>query len=142
MRTAIRPAKMSPLLRVILVAAAAVLVYDAVAAVASRSTGFPYTSAVYGSYIVYAGAGYFGMRVSGRLWAGALAGGTTGLADSTLGWLISNAIGPYIPPMELPTGPAAVLAVVIVVSLSAALIGLIGAFASKLLKATPSSPPA
>ena len=130
---------MSPLLRVILISVAAVLVFDTVAAVASRTTGFPYTSAVYGSYIIYAVAGCFGMRASGRLWAGALAGGVAGLADSTLGWLISNAIGPYIPPMELPTGPAAVVVVVILVTLSAAVIGLIGAFVAKVRKASPSS---
>ena len=130
---------MSPLLRVILVAVAAVLVFDTVAAVASRATGFPYTSAVYGSYIIYGVAGFFGMRASRRVWAGGLAGGAAGLADSTLGWLVSNAIGPHISPMELPTGPAAIVAVVILVTLSAAVIGLIGAFVAKMLKAAPSS---
>lgn len=85
---------MSPFVRIVLIAAATVLLYDAVAATASRVLGFAYGSASVGSWLIYAGAGFFATRATGSLWMGALAAAAAGLVDSTAGWLISAWIGP------------------------------------------------
>lgn len=131
---------MSPLLRVVLTAGAAVLVFDAVVATTSRLFGFRYESAVIGSYLLYALAGYFGARAGGSIGAGILAAGAVGLVDSTLGWLISAAIGPGRPPAEAAATPAAIAAVVMMVPLLAGIIGLVGAVIARLLTSAPSPP--
>lgn len=80
--------------RVLLLSVAAVLLYDGLMSLASRQFGFDYGSppVMAGSALIYAAAGYFGARVRGKARAGMLAGALTGLADSTLGWLLSSLI--------------------------------------------------
>jgi hypothetical protein len=118
---------MNALVRVALLSATTVLIFDAVAATASRVFGFPYTSVVLGSYLIYLGAGYFGARAGRGVGAGILTAAAAGLADSTLGWLLSAVIGPGRPPAELAVNPGAVAAVVVLVPMLAGAIGLPGA---------------
>jgi hypothetical protein len=125
----------SPFARVVLIAAATVLLYDAVAATASRVSGFPYGSAAVGSWLIYAGAGFFATRATGSLWMGVLAAAAAGLVDSTAGWLISAWIGPGRP--ESSASPGVIAGVVVAVPLMAGAIGLAGAVAARLLGARP-----
>lgn len=127
---------MSPFVRVVLIAAATILTYDAVAATASRVRGFPYGSAGAGSWLIYAGAAFFATRATGSLWMGVLAAVAAGLVDSTAGWLISAWIGPGRP--EPGATPGAIAAVVVAVPLMAGAVGLAGAIAARLLGARPS----
>ena len=125
---------MNPLARVILLAAATVLVFDAVVATGSRIFGFAYASAVVGSYLIYLGAGYFGARAGRGIGAGILAAAAAGLADSTLGWLLSAAIGPGRPPAELAGNAGAIAAVVVFVPVLAGAVGLPGALAAHVMR--------
>lgn len=122
---------MSPFARVVLIAAATVLLYDAVAATASRALGFPYGSASVGSWLIYAGAAFFATRATGSLWMGVLAAAAAGLVDSTAGWLISAWIGPGRP--EPGASPGAIATAVVLVPLMAGAVGLVGALAARLL---------
>lgn len=112
--------------RVLLVAAAVVLVFDTVAAVASATLGFSYASAAPGSWLIYAAAGFFGARAGGGVWMGVLAAAMTGLVDSTAGWLVSSAIGPGRP-VGAAAGAGAVAATVVTVTVLAGVAGIIGA---------------
>ena len=84
---------MTPYVRVLLLGGGAVLVFDAVASLASVALSFPYWYAAIGSCVIYlvvggAAARYASVRLS------ALAGALVGLVDATLGWAISWVIGP------------------------------------------------
>jgi hypothetical protein len=125
---------MNPLARVALLSVTTVLIFDAVAATASRVFGFPYTAAVLGSYLIYLGAGYFGARVGRGVGVGILTAAAAGLADSTLGWLLSAIIGPGQLPAELAGDPGAVAAVVVLVPILASAIGLVGAVAAHMTR--------
>ena len=73
-----------------------VVAFDAIASVASRSTGIPYEWATYGSWVLYTVLGYIAGRASPStaLKSAALAGVIIGLGDATLGWATSWALGP------------------------------------------------
>ncbi len=76
-----------------LAVAAFVVIYDIAACLASRSLGFNYAYASFGSLIIYAGSSAIAAKVAAfeqALPAGAVAG----IADATLGWWISWKIGP------------------------------------------------
>ncbi|WP_146096381.1 hypothetical protein [Xanthomonas arboricola] len=71
----------------------AVVVFDAVASLASLMLGFSYTYAAFGSAILYIAFAFFAARKLG-FWAAVLLGVAMGMTDATLGWAISWAIGP------------------------------------------------
>jgi hypothetical protein len=67
--------------------------FDVAASFASRALKFDYTHLAWVSRFLYAVAGYFGFgyfRLAGALLAGLVAG----VADATIGWALSAAIGP------------------------------------------------
>ena len=86
---------MTPTLRVALIGVVAVIAFDAIASVVSRSTGISYNWATYGSWVLYAVLGYFAGRASpsAAFKSAALAGVIIGLADATLGWATSWSLG-------------------------------------------------
>lgn len=110
--------------RVLLLTGAAVLLYDGLMALASRQLGFDYGSGVLGSLLIYAAAGFFGARAHKANRAGVLAGAFTGLVDSTLGWLLSAAIGPRV--QQIETNPPDIIVVVWMVTLLGAVCGFVG----------------
>ncbi len=126
---------MTRLARVCLVGAAAVVAYDVVMSVASRTLGFDYATALPGSFLLYLATGFFGARAAGRLRAGALAGGAAGFADATVGWLLSVAIG--ADGAVEPATPLTIALVVVVVTLMAASVGLFGAVVERLTGRIP-----
>jgi len=115
---------MTSFTRVLLLAAAAVLLYDLAVALASRPLGFDYASAVPGSYLIYAVAGFFGARAGKDVRSGMVAGAVTGLVDATLGWSLSLLIVPDLPSAGL--GPPAVAVVILWVTVLAGGCGLVG----------------
>jgi ascorbate-specific PTS system EIIC-type component UlaA len=76
-----------------LVAAATVIVFDALGATASRVVGFNYESLFPVSLLIYATAGYLAAR-RGGIKAALLCGVIVGLTDATVGWAVSWLIGP------------------------------------------------
>lgn len=71
----------------------AVIVFDAIASVASLALGFPYTYAAFGSAVLYIAFAFFAAREFG-FWVAVLLGATMGITDATIGWAVSWAIGP------------------------------------------------
>lgn len=86
---------MTSTMRVALLGVVAVIAFDAIASVVSRSTGISYSWATYGSWILYTLLGYLAGRASpaAALKSAALAGVIIGLADATLGWATSWSLG-------------------------------------------------
>jgi len=75
--------------------ALAVVVFDAIAAFASRKMEVPYGWATVGSWILYAGFGYLAARAfpAAPIQAAVLTGVVLGLTDATAGWATSWVIG-------------------------------------------------
>ena len=111
---------------VLLLTAAAVLLYDGLMSVASLHFGFDYASTpgVLGSSLLYAAAGFLGARVRRRIREGVMAGAFAGLVDSTLGWLLSVLVG--IGREDLEAAPLTVAVVVVWVTLMGAVFGFVG----------------
>jgi hypothetical protein len=110
----------------------AVIIFDTVGALASVAFRFSYGSLAPGSFVIYAGAGFFG--ASRRGWSGAcLTGGATGLIDATIGWAISWALGPGRP-VDGFMGPGTILVTIVMVTASAMILGLGGGLVERLLR--------
>lgn len=87
---------MPPWARIALLGALTVVVFDALASLASRATGIAYGSASVGSWLLYAGFGYLAARAvpGAPVRAAVLTGLMLGVTDATLGWATSWALGP------------------------------------------------
>jgi hypothetical protein len=77
-----------------------VVLFDLVASLAARRFEFPYERASVGSYFIYLIFGFLAGRSARghRARAGTTAAAVVGLADVSLGWAVSWAIGPGRPP--------------------------------------------
>jgi len=130
---------MSPFARVVGLACLTILVYATGMSAASRTFGFPYTSGIAGSYLIYAAAGFFGARAGGGLGMGVLAGAAAGLTDATLGWSISWVIGPGRPPDDVRTA-GSIAGIVVFVTFLAAAVGFVGALVARLFGSSAAPP--
>lgn len=81
------------MLRVLLLFAALVVGYDALASALVVATGWPYGVLALGGLVIQVAAGRVAGRREGFLWA-VLAGACTALAEATLGFGVSWLIGP------------------------------------------------
>ena len=79
--------------RVALVGMGAVIVFDAIASLASLRIGFNYEYSAYGSMLLYGAFGYWAGRVRTIPFA-AIVGALMGLVDASLGWAVSWILGP------------------------------------------------
>jgi hypothetical protein len=79
--------------RVALLGMAAVVIFDAIASLASLGLGFNYVYAAFGSMVLYGTFGYWTSRVT-AITFGSLVGALLGLTDATFGWLVSWTLGP------------------------------------------------
>lgn len=107
---------------------AAILVFDLVASLASRSLGFPYTRAAWGSYLIYFMIGLLVARAGGAssVRAAATAAAIAGFAEASLGWAISWQVGPGRLPPERALTVGSWVGIAIFVVASAAAIGALG----------------
>ena len=115
-----------------LTVAVIIVMFDAVASAASRTLVVDYTKLAWVSYIFYVAVGYLGCK-SFDLLSGVVAGFVAGLFDSTLGWLLSSTIGPFIPFAQPHYTPLLIFFVIIMVSVEGALFGFVGALLSKIV---------
>ena len=122
---------MDDAIKIVLIGAMAVLVFDTVASVLSLSTGLTYGWFSIGSSALYLIFGYLAARRS-KWFFGGLVGAFLGLVDSTLGWTISWTIGPGKPDIEMNIVLLAVT--VVFVMIVAAVLGLIGGLGSLIKK--------
>ena len=86
---------MTILARVIIVCGIAILAYQAIAAAASGALGIAYTKFAFGSYAIYAAAGFTAGRY-GPLWWGAAAGAAVAAIEGFFGWRLAAVVGPDV----------------------------------------------
>jgi len=124
---------MTPTTRLLVQGASLVIIYDAVAAMISKQFSLPYGNFTAGSLFIYAAVGFFASRLNAKrnLVAAILAGAFIGFADATLGWFVSNLIGPGRP--ATPLTPLLWVFVASTVILSAAVLAAIGYGIGKLV---------
>ena len=115
---------MDSTVRLVLIGAAAVLSYDALASVLGKATGIPYKNFTAGSFAIYTTVGILAAK-----WGinAAFAGGATGLIDSTLGWYLSAKIGPGR--LSRPLTTRVVAKIIGLVTLTAIIFATLGYFA-------------
>ena len=118
-------------IKIVLIGAMAVLVFDTATSVLSLATGLTYGWFSIGSSVLYVLFGYLAARRSTWFFGG-LVGAFLGLVDSTLGWIISWTIGPGKPDIEMD--PVLIAATVVFVMIVAAILGLIGGLGTLLKK--------
>lgn len=108
-----------------------ILLFDLAASLLSKALAMPYGAFSIGSFVIYFLVGLLVARAT-DLKMGMVAAAETGLVEATLGWAISWLVGVgRLSSEELP--PAAIVATVIGVILSAAVVGLIGALIGRKL---------
>lgn len=127
---------MKGLPRVLFFASIALVLFDAIAALASESLGFSYGSAVYGSYLIYGLTGFFAARIGGTR-AAIIAGVALGLVDATIGWGVSWLIGPGKPAIDTALTIWMWLVVAITVCITATICAVVGAFATRFVGSRP-----
>jgi hypothetical protein len=108
-----------------------VVVFDAIASVLSRQLGFAYTTAAWGSYVLYVVVGFVAAR-RGGMSAAIVAGLLVGLVDASAGWAVSWDVGPGHPAGFTLT-PLSWCVVAITVAIFAAICGAIGGLGSRLV---------
>ena len=79
---------MKNLVKLYLIIAFTIIIFDIVASFASRTLRFDYTDLALVSWGLYVASGYFGHKYYSIL-GGVGAGGVAGLTDSTIGWAAS-----------------------------------------------------
>ena len=120
----------TPALRVALLGMIAVVVFDAIASLASLAIGFNYEYSAFGSMVLYCAFGYWASRVRTILFA-LIVGALMGLVDASLGWAVSWILGPgrWEPGvLTLPTWALIALQVTAVGALCALLGGVVGRY--------------
>jgi hypothetical protein len=115
---------LAPALRIFIAGAVAILMFDTAGAVAALTLGFPYALLSPGSFLIQIVVGFLATRASSLKVGVALATGVAAI-ESTIGWLISWAIGPGRPPAEFHT-VGWITASVIIVTITGSLCGLLG----------------
>jgi hypothetical protein len=124
---------MAPPSKIVIAGAMCVVAYDALASALALSLGFPYVWAIVGSWLIYASVGFLVSKAD-RAASGFKTGAVVGLADSTLGWAVSWAIGPgYVPGATW----VAVVLTSLLVALTAGAVGALGALAQRQVGTRP-----
>jgi hypothetical protein len=101
--------------------ALAIVVFDLLASVASRTIGFRYGYTTVGSWLIYAAVGFMiGRRAD--VGAAALGVAIIAVVEATIGWAVSWAIGPGRPPNGTP-GIGVLATTVVLVAATGATIG-------------------
>lgn len=118
---------MSRALRVTFIGAVCVVLFDIVASFLSLWLGVEYGWAVIGSWLLYAAVGYAAVRTEQK-GSGLRAGAVIGFVDATCGWAASSVIGPG----QVPgVSPGMITVTVVIVTVSAGLLGALGGFVAK-----------
>ncbi len=122
---------MSYTLGFVVIAAVAVVSFDAIAAVASIAFKVPYRAFRFGSVAIYFMVGYIA-SLSFGVFFGPIAGAYAGLVDATAGWAVSWWLGPGRPPAAQARWPV-IVSTALFVTILAALFGGLGAMLGALV---------
>jgi hypothetical protein len=106
----------------------AIVAFDAATAFAAREIGFPYARAIFGSYAIYFTIGLLAARTEAPspVRSAIAAAAAAGLADASLGWAVSWALGPGRLPQGAILTPGKWLATAVFVVIVAGAIGAVG----------------
>lgn len=126
-----RDAMLTPFRRIAFLGMGAVIVFDAIASLASMSIGFDYMYSAFGSLLLYGAFGYWAGRVL-TIPIATVVGALMGLTDASLGWAVSWILGPGRWEAGLLSPTTWVLTALQVVAV-AALCGLLGGVLGKYL---------
>jgi len=122
--------------RLALIAGCVILAYDTLASSASRLTGIPYGRFAVASYLLQIAAAFVARRSGSSAMQAVLLASWVGIVEATIGWGISWLIGPGHPTAFV--GPATVVAIAIIVAVTASVCGGFGAALASIGR--PSSP--
>ncbi len=119
-------------MRWILLACAAVLVFDGVSALAAKAFDFAYGGfpGIIVSTAIYAFPAVMAVHRGHKLRVATIAGATVALVDATAGWAVSWLIGPGAPPADSRSPALLVLTATTVVVLGA-VVGLAAAWITR-----------
>jgi hypothetical protein len=121
----------TPAFRVALIGMSAVIVFDALASLASLGAGFNYEYSAFGSLLLYVAFGSWAGRVRAISFA-VIVGALMGLSDASLGWAVSWILGPGRWQSGIPSIATWALIALQIVAV-AALCGLLGGVLGKYL---------
>lgn len=118
---------MTPLLRVIIIGGIGILAYQAIAAATAGAVQVAYTKFAFGSYAIYAAAGYFAARRGPVIW-GVLAGAAVAAIEAVAGWRLAAVVGPDIVRLGLDEAHAgrSWVSLALVIVAVGAMLGLLG----------------
>jgi hypothetical protein len=124
---------------VVLLGVTGIVLFDLLASLASRASGFEYSKAAIGSYLIYLTIGFFAARTarSNPIRAAVAYSAVAALAEATIGWWISAMVGPGKPPSSFGAGQIA--AAMVFVVLFASMIGLVGGFLGSFARRSPAT---
>jgi hypothetical protein len=122
----------SAVTRMILVGVVAILAFDVLASLASRTLGFSYVYATPGSWFIYAVVGYAIGRIAPVSYA-TVGVVIVGIAEATIGWWLSWLLGPGRTQSGTITSTQVITAVVSIIVIAA----IIGAASGSLGRARP-----
>jgi len=129
---------MNPTVKIFVVAVVGVIAFDALASVASRVTGLPYSIMSVGTFVIYFATGFYATRHA-NLKIGLCASAIVGFADSTFGWFISWVIRPG-GPAEQVIALGGIAVTILSVILIATVGGALGGLFSRILPSIKNSP--
>lgn len=118
---------MSSIARLATIASAGILVFDTMASLLSRATGFEYGLFALGSLAIYGLVGAAAYRLRGSVGLATMVAGVVGLTEATLGWYISWMLGPGRPTVGSMAIPAYIVTGVVTTLVIAVLAGQAGA---------------
>jgi hypothetical protein len=116
-----------------LIVAAVIVVFDLVASVISKTFEIDYVKLGWISWGLYFLAGYLACKYF-DLPSGIIAGLVAGLADSTVGWLISWSVHPYMPFAQPQYTVPLIIVIVAFVAATGMFTGLLGALLFKIVQ--------
>lgn len=119
--------------KVLLVGLLSIGLFDFFGSIASRHFDFNYTILASVSLLIYGATGFFGARANG-LKTGVLFAAIVGLFDSTIGWEISILLRANTGNFKNNPTIAVWITTAIIVTASAALLGLIGSALARIKK--------
>ncbi|MBI5304977.1 MAG: hypothetical protein HY868_22790 [Chloroflexi bacterium] len=123
--------------QVILVFGVLAIVFDGIWATIAKAKGYTYSKGMWVSFLIYVIAGVMGSQ-NGSFMDGIISGAGVAIIEATIGWWVSSVIGPGRLPdtVSKEARPKAIMNAIVIVTLTGALFGLLGALVNWLITIT------
>jgi hypothetical protein len=112
----------------------AAIAFDAIWATTARAKGYAYSKGMWVSFIIYMLAGFVAAQ-TGNFINGVISGAGVAFIEATIGWWVSWLIGPGRLPdtISKDARPRAIFNAIVIVTLTGAFFGFLGALVKTLL---------